>query len=44
VLFALFPVREYEADDLYAHPEAEKYCPDPDIFRREKHQHAAEYE
>jgi hypothetical protein len=37
-------VREYEADDLYAHPEGEKYCPNPNIFRREKHQQAAKYE
>jgi hypothetical protein len=43
-LLALFPAREYEADDLYAHPEGEKYCPNPDIFRSEKHQHAAKYE
>jgi hypothetical protein len=43
-LSALFPVGEYEADDLYAHSEGEKYCPDPDIFRREKHQHGAKYE
>jgi len=35
---------EYEADDLYAHSEGENYCPDPDIFRREKHQHGAKYE
>jgi hypothetical protein len=43
-LFPLFSMREYETDNLYAHPEGEKYCPDPDVFRRKKHQHGAKYE
>ena len=35
---------EHQADDLYPDAESKKYRPDPDIFRCEKHQHAAKYE
>lgn len=33
-LFALFALGEYETDDLYPDAKGEKYCTDPDIFRR----------